>query len=347
METKIFKATKDDLNILKEASELLNNGKLVAFPTETVYGLGANAYDSEACKSIFLAKGRPSDNPLIVHVSKPEDAENIAYTCPLYYELAKAFMPGPLTVILPKKDIIPSEVTAGLDTVAIRCPKNEVANKLIEVSGIPIAAPSANSSGKPSPTSAKHVYDDLNGKIPMILDGGDSEFGVESTVITIKDDVITILRPGSVTPKMLEGVSKKVQIASAVKEELKAGEKALSPGMKYKHYAPKASLYLIDDTYINFIEFVKEKQKTENCGVMCYDEEISSFENKNLLPVGEEKNIKKQTKKLFNLLRKADDIGVDTVYAHLPKDDGESLAIYNRMIRACAHRVIGGRNGEG
>ena len=347
METKIFKVTKDDLNILSEASKLLNDGELVAFPTETVYGLGANAYDAEACKSIFLAKGRPSDNPLIVHVSRPEDAENIAYTCPLYYELAKNFMPGPLTVILPKKEIIPYEVTAGLDTVAIRCPKNEVANKLIEISKIPIAAPSANSSGKPSPTSAKHVYDDLNGKIPMILDGGDSEFGVESTVISIKDDEITILRPGSVTPKMLEGVSKNVKIAAAVKEELKAGETALSPGMKYKHYAPRASLYLIDDKYINFIEFVKEKQKTENCGVMCYDEEISSFENKNLLPVGKEKDIKKQTKKLFNLLRQADDIGVETVYAHLPKDDGESLAIYNRMIRACAHRVIGGKNGEG
>lgn len=346
METKIFKVTKDDLNILNEASKLLNDGKLVAFPTETVYGLGANAYDAEACKSIFAAKGRPSDNPLIVHVSKPEDAENIAYTCPIYYELAKAFMPGPLTVILPKKETIPYEVTAGLDTVAVRCPKNEVANKLIEISEIPIAAPSANSSGKPSPTSAQHVYDDLNGKIPMILDGGDCEFGVESTVISINDDVITILRPGSVTPKMLEGVSENVKIASAVKEELKAGEKALSPGMKYKHYAPRANLYLVDDKYINFIEFVKEKQKTENCGIMCYDEEISSFDGKNLLPVGKENDIKKQTKNLFNLLRKADDIGVDTVYAHLPKDDGESLAIYNRMIRACAHRVIGGRNGE-
>ncbi|MBQ8546576.1 MAG: threonylcarbamoyl-AMP synthase [Clostridia bacterium] len=346
METKIFKVTKDSLDILQEASKLLNSGELVAFPTETVYGLGANAFNADACKRIFLAKGRPSDNPLIVHISTPEDAEKIAYTCPLYYELAKAFMPGPLTIILPKKEIIPNEVTAGLDTVAIRCPKNEVANKLIEISGIPIAAPSANSSGKPSPTSAKHVYDDLNGKIPMILDGGDSEFGVESTVITIKDDILTILRPGSVTPKMLEGVSKNVQIASAVKEELKANETALSPGMKYKHYAPRANLYLIDDRYISFIEYVKQKQKTENCGVMCYDEEISLFDNKNLLPVGKKKDIKKQTKKLFNLLRQADDIGVDTVYAHLPSDDGESLAIYNRMIRACAHRVIGGRNGK-
>ncbi len=347
METKIFKVTKDSLNILSEASKLLNDGKLVAFPTETVYGLGANAYDSEACKSIFLAKGRPSDNPLIVHISKPEDAENIAYTCPLYYELAKRFMPGPLTVILPKKEIIPSEVTAGLDTVAIRCPKNEVANKLIEISNIPIAAPSANASGKPSPTSAKHVYDDLDGKIPMILDGGDSEFGVESTVITIKNDVITILRPGSITPKMLEDVSKNVQIAQAVKQELKADEQALSPGMKYKHYAPKANLYLIDDRYIDFIKFANKKQQNESCAIMCYDEEIEFLQNKNLLPVGKKDDIKKQTKNLFNLLRSADDLGVDTVYAHLPYDDGESLAIYNRMIRACAHRVLTSENDKG
>lgn len=351
METKIFKVTKDSLDILSEASKLLNDGALVAFPTETVYGLGANAYDGEACRSIFLAKGRPSDNPLIVHIAKPEDAENIAYTCELYYKLAKAFMPGPLTVILPKKEIIPKEVTAGLDTVAIRCPKNEIANKLIEISNIPIAAPSANASGKPSPTSAKHVYDDLNGKIPMILDGGSSEFGVESTVVTIKDDIITILRPGSVTPKMLADVSENVQIAGAVKEELKAGEQALSPGMKYKHYAPRANLYLIDDRYLDFIKFVSKKQSTENCGVMCYDEEIELLENKNLLPVGKKNDIKKQTKNLFNLLRSADDLGVDTVYAHLPQDDGESLAIYNRMIRACAHRVLtseqhkGGTNG--
>ena len=347
METKIFKVTKDSLDILNEASELLNSGKLVAFPTETVYGLGANAYDAKASSSIFLAKGRPSDNPLIVHIAKPEDAENIAYTTPLYYELAKKFMPGPLTVILPKKDVIPNEVTAGLDTVAIRCPKNEIANKLIEVSKIPIAAPSANASGKPSPTSAMHVYDDLNGKIPMILDGGDCEFGVESTVITIKDNVITILRPGSVTKEMLEDVSKNVQIASAVKEELKAGETALSPGMKYKHYAPTANLYLVDDKYIDFVEFSKEKQKSENCAILCYDEEIELLENKNLLPIGKKDDVITQTKNLFNLLRRADDLGVDTAYAHLPYDDGESLAMYNRMIRACAHRVLTNKNDEG
>ena len=347
METRVAKVDKNSLNILNEASMLLNSGALVAFPTETVYGLGANALNGQACKSIFEAKGRPSDNPLIVHVSTPSDAEKIAYTSELYYKLAEKFMPGPLTIILPKRDIIPSEVTAGLDTVAIRCPKNEVARALIKAAGIPIAAPSANASGRPSPTSAAHVYNDLNGKIPLILDGGDCDLGVESTVISIKDDKIILLRPGSVTPKMLEDVSGNVEIASAVKEELKAGEVALSPGMKYKHYAPRASLFLIDDSYIDFVELTKEKQKTENCAIMCYDEEITYLENKNLLPVGKKQDIKRQTKLLFNLLRQADDLEVDTVYAHLPNDDGESLAIYNRMIRACAHRVLGGRNGKG
>lgn len=346
METKIFKLDENSIDILEEAGKLIRDGSLVAFPTETVYGLGADALNARACASIFEAKGRPSDNPLIVHVNEPNDAEKIAYTTPLYYELAKRFMPGPLTIILPKKEIIPSEVTAGLNTVAIRCPENKIARALIKASKTPIAAPSANASGRPSPTTAKHVYNDLNGKIPMILDGGASEFGVESTVISIDKDKIVILRPGSITPKMLEDVSKNIEIASAVKEELKAGEKPLSPGMKYKHYAPRASLYLIDDRYINFVDFTKNKQETENCAVMCYDEEIPYLNERCLLPVGKKQDIKKQTHKLFDLLRQADDLKVDTVYAHLPSDDGESLAIYNRLIRACAHRVIGGLNGE-
>ena len=347
METKIFKLNENSKNILEQAGKLIKEGSLVAFPTETVYGLGADALNASACASIFVAKGRPSDNPLIVHINEPSDAEAIAYTCPLYYELASKFMPGPLTIILPKKEIIPNEVTAGLNTVALRCPQNKIARALIRSAGRPIAAPSANASGRPSPTTAMHVFNDLDGKIPMILDGGASEFGVESTVISIDGGKITILRPGSVTPKMLMEVTGSVEIAAAVKEELKAGETPLSPGMKYKHYAPFASLFLVDDRYVDFIELAKNKQETENCAIMCYDEEIPYLDKKGLLPVGKKQDIKKQTHKLFDLLRQADDIGVDTVYAHLPSDDGESLAIYNRLIRACAHRVIGGLNGEG
>ena len=342
MKTEIFKVTENSIKELNYASKLLNDGELVAIPTETVYGLGANALNKNACLNIFKAKGRPGDNPLIVHIAKPQDAEKIAYTNNLYYKLAEKFMPGPLTVIIPKRDIIPYEVTAGLETVAIRCPIHKVANKLIEIAGIPIAAPSANTSGKPSPTSAKHVFDDMNGKIPLILDGGECEVGVESTVISITDNSIVLLRPGAVTVEMLKTVCENVTVANAVKEELKQGETALSPGMKYKHYAPSADLYLVNDKAIDFIKFVKEKQKTENCAIMCYDEEISLLENKNLLPVGKRDDVKEQTKRLFDLLRKADEIGVETVYAHLPSDDGDSLAIYNRMIRACAHRVLGG-----
>jgi L-threonylcarbamoyladenylate synthase len=342
MKTEIFKVTENSILELNKASKLLNDGELVAIPTETVYGLGANALNKDACLNIFKAKGRPNDNPLIVHISKPQDAEKIAYTNNLYYKLAEKFMPGPLTVIIPKRDIIPYEVTAGLNTVAIRCPIHKVANKLIEIAGIPIAAPSANTSGKPSPTTANHVFDDMNGRIPLILDGGECEVGVESTVISITDNSIILLRPGAITVEMLKAVCENVTIANAVKEELKQGETALSPGMKYKHYAPKANLYLVNDKTVDFIELAKEKQKTENCAIMCYDEEVTLLENKNLLAVGKKEDIKEQTKRLFDLLRKADDLKVETVYAHLPSDDGESLAIYNRMIRACAHRVIGG-----
>ncbi len=347
MVTEIFKVDYESHSELEKAAEILRSGGLVAIPTETVYGLGANALDKDACLSIFKAKGRPSDNPLIVHIADPRDAEKIAYTNSLYYKLADKLMPGPLTIILPKKEIIPSEVTAGLDSVAIRCPVHPVANALIRLAGVPIAAPSANSSGKPSPTTAQHVFEDMDGKIPLILDGGECDVGVESTVIKITDNEIILLRPGAVTPEMLREYCPNVSIASAVKAELKAGETPLSPGMKYKHYAPRANLFLVDDKTVDFVELVKGKQKTECCAVMCYNDEIVLLENKNLLPVGDRLDIKNQTKKLFILLREADKLGVDTIYAHLPGEEGESLAIYNRMIRACAHRVIGGINGKG
>ena len=200
MKTQIFKVDKDSVDILNMAADIIKDGGIVAIPTETVYGLGANALDGEACKSIFKAKGRPSDNPLIVHIAKPEHAEKIAYTNQLYYKLAEKFMPGPLTIILPKRDIVPPQTTGGLDTVAVRCPLNEVARELISISGLPIAAPSANTSGKPSPTTAKHVLDDMDGKIPLILDGGECSVGVESTVIQIKENEIVLLRPGQIKP---------------------------------------------------------------------------------------------------------------------------------------------------
>ncbi len=343
MKTEVLKTGEgNDELILKKASDIIKDGGLVAFPTETVYGLGANAYDAEACLNIFRAKGRPADNPLIVHIASFEDAEKIAYTNELYYKLAKKFMPGPLTVILPKKEVIPYSVTAGLDSVAVRCPVNPVAHKLIEYSGVPIAAPSANRSGRPSPTTAKYVFDDMDGIIPLIIDGGECDIGVESTVVKITDDSVTMLRPGAVTCEMLLSVCKNVTVADAVINELKDGEKPLSPGMKYKHYAPKANLFLVNDKKIDFISLALEKQRSENCAIMCFDEEIPRLENKNLLPVGKKDDIREQTRRLFILLRRADELKVDTVYAHLPSVEDKSLAMYNRMIRACAHHVLGG-----
>jgi L-threonylcarbamoyladenylate synthase len=347
MKTEVISVDKGSIEEIKKAAKIINDGGLVGIPTETVYGLGANAFDKNACLNVFKAKGRPADNPLIVHIAEPKDAENIAYTNPLYYKLAEKFMPGPLTVILTKKDNIPYEVTAGLDSVAIRCPIHPVAHKLIELAGVPIAAPSANRSGKPSPTTAKHVFDDMNGIIPLILDGGECDVGVESTVIKITEDSIILLRPGAVTCAMLEQVCPNVTVAGAVKEELKEGEKPLSPGMKYKHYAPNAELYLVDDRSVNFVDFANKKQILENCAIMCYNEEVNLLKNKNIIPMGARADIKEQTKRLFACLRKADELGVKTIYAHLPKDDDSELAMYNRMIRACAHRIImGGTNGE-
>jgi L-threonylcarbamoyladenylate synthase len=197
----------------------------------------------------------------------------------------------------------------------------------------------------PSPTTAQHVYNDMKGEIPLILDGGECEVVVESTVISITDNSIMLLRPGQVTCEMLKDVCENVSVSSAVTEELKPGEKVLSPGMKYKHYAPRANLYLVDDSQIDFVEFTKEKYLVEKCAIMCYDEEKSAYGSEILLPVGKKDDIKEQTKRLFNILRQADDIGVHTIYAHLPSKDGAALAIYNRMIRACAHRIIGGKNG--
>lgn len=344
MKTEVLSWDMENEQALKMGACIIKDGGLVGIPTETVYGLGANAFDAKACLDIFKAKGRPADNPLIVHIADPSDAEKIAYTNELYYKLAEKFMPGPLTIIMPKRDIIPNEVTAGLDSVAVRCPVHKVARRIIELAEVPIAAPSANKSGMPSPTTANHVFNDMNGEIPLIIDAGACDVGVESTVIKITEDEIVLLRPGAVTVEMLRQVCENVTVSGAVTRELEKDEVALSPGMKYKHYSPKAELYLVSDS-VDFISLVKEKAKIEKCAIMCYDEEISSLDSPSLLPVGKREDVKEQTKRLFDLLRKADEIGADVIYAHLPKKEDESLALYNRMIRAAAHKIIGGTNG--
>lgn len=311
------------------------------FPTETVYGLGANALDETAAARIYAAKGRPSDNPLIVHIADVHEADALTETGDLYYKLARAFMPGPITVIMAAKPCIPKTVTAGLPTVAIRCPSHPVAHALLAAAGVPVAAPSANLSGSPSPTDGPHVKDDMDGRVDMILDGGECEFGVESTIVKIEDDgSLLLLRPGAVTVEDLEQVCPTVRIAPAVLGKLKEGEVALSPGMKYRHYAPKAPLYLLHgdaDVRRRFLT-----AQTGKVAYLCYDEEIASLQNigLTLFPIGAQADEKTQAQRLFRILRDADKQDFDRIYAPEPEKTGMGMALYNRMIRAAAHQII-------
>ena len=342
MQTQIIKISpeKIDNEKIKVCAEILCSGGLVAFPTETVYGLGAIATDADAAKKIYAAKGRPSDNPLIIHIAVPKDAERYAYTCPLYYKLADAFMPGPLTVILPKKSIIPNEVTGGLDTVAIRCPAHPIANAIIKASSVAIAAPSANLSGSPSPTEGIHVINDLNGRIEAIVDGGSAEIGLESTIVKIDGDRLTLLRPGAITRDALLCVCERVDVARAVTAALAENEKPLSPGMKYRHYAPNAPLVLLDGTNDDVQAFLLKQSKTERCLVLAYTEEIPHLSGVNTIDIGARDDLSTQAKRLFSALRAANELELDKIYAHLPTQNGLGLALYNRMIRAAAHTVM-------
>ena len=346
MTTKVIKISDDDSLFgekIKEAADIIKQNGLVVFPTETVYGLGADATSNIAAKKIFEAKGRPSDNPLIIHIANPADAEKYTYTTELYYKLAEAFMPGPLTVVLKSRESIPKETRGGLDTVAVRCPENRIARSLISKAGVPIAAPSANLSGTPSPTSAKHVIDDMLGRVDMILDGGDASFGLESTIVKIEDDkTVTLLRPGKITYEMLSSVVDNVNIANAVTELLKDGEKAISPGMKYKHYAPKAALILLDGEIDKAISFILEDNSLD-IAIIAYDEDLekikSAIPNAYCYSFGRKSDEEKQAHELFSILRDTDRHNFDKIYAPLPKSRGIGLALYNRMIRAAAHKI--------
>lgn len=321
----------------ERAAQIIKDGGLVVFPTETVYGLGGNATDSLSSKKIYAAKGRPSDNPLIIHISKPEDAEPYAVTSEIFYKLAEKFMPGPLTVILPRKSTIPLETTGGLDTVAVRCPSNSIANALIAAAGVPIAAPSANISGKPSPTNASDVIQDMNGRVDMIIDGGESDIGLESTIIKLEENRATLLRPGAVTVADLRCVFEDITVASSVTEQLAADERPLSPGMKYKHYAPDAPLVLLEGNDDDVLHFMQESPL--DAVLLCYDEEIPCLSKHKIISVGKRSDLVTEAHRLFSALREADRQGASIIYAHLPTSDGLGLALYNRMLRAAAHTV--------
>ena len=346
MKTEIIKVSDaaDITAALIPAAKIIKSGGLVVFPTETVYGLGADATNPDATRKIYKAKGRPSDNPLIIHVSEPSEAEKYAFTNSLYYSLAERFMPGPLTIILKARDTVPLTTRGGLDTVAVRCPEAMVARELIRLSGVPIAAPSANLSGSPSPTGVAHVIDDMLGRVDIIIDGGDSDFGLESTIVKIdSDDSVTLLRPGKITVEDISSVGIEVRIANAVTDSMKTGEIALSPGMKYKHYAPKAQLILLDGTPEQYADYIAN-ENGESIAVICYDEEVETLSAKipcaDFYKFGKRSDELAQAHALFRVLRDTDKKSYTKIYAPLPSKSGIGLALYNRMIRAAAHKII-------
>ncbi len=340
MKTEIFEKT--DEFVLKKAANAIKSGGLVAFPTETVYGLGANALMEDAAKKVYAAKGRPSDNPLIIHLAKASDAEKYCFTSDVFYRLASAFMPGPLTVIMPKKDTIPYGVTGGLDTVAVRVPSHPIAHHLIELSGCPIAAPSANISGRPSCTSFEHVVEDMDGRIDMIIGGGESEIGLESTIVSIVDaDHLKLLRPGKITLEMLENEGFDVSIDKAVTEKLSDGEKPLAPGMKYRHYAPRAEVVLLsgDDEAVE--KYMLSFTDDDSVAYICFNEYERIKDLKNAKIVGSELDLETQGRRIFEILREFDTTpSIKTIFAKLPPKEGIGLAIFNRMLKAAGYRVI-------
>lgn len=343
MKTIFGKATKENI---ETAARILRDGGLVAFPTETVYGLGGNALMAGAAEAIYSAKGRPSDNPLIIHLSEAREAEKYAVTSELYYRLAKAFMPGPVTVILPKRDCIPYSVTGGLDTVAVRVPIHPVAHALIKEAGVPVAAPSANLSGRPSPTTAEHVCEDLFGRVDMIIDGGKCDIGLESTIVRIDgEDALTLCRPGAVTYEDLLTVCGTVKLDKAVTEKLSEGERPVAPGMKYRHYAPRAQVILLDGEHGAALDYIKERISPD-VGVICYNEDLSVLDGVGgVCTIGRMADTDSHAHELFTALRYFDEYpGIKTIYSFLPGKDGISLAVYNRLLKAAGFNIIEVRN---
>lgn len=330
---------------IERAAGVLRNGGLVAMPTETVYGLAADALDGRAVKKIFEAKGRPMDNPLIVHVAEVSDIARLGLAARFpdkAQALADAFWPGPLTIIVPKGRVIPDEVSAGLSTVAIRIPSHPDARRLLQTSGLALAAPSANTSGRPSPTTAQHVIDDMDGRIDAILDGGACGVGVESTVITLTTPVPRILRPGLITREEIEAVIGTVEVDKAVLHQLEHDEKASSPGMKYKHYAPRVKVILLRGDSEHFIDYInRSRRRGENVAALCYDEDAVRI-NAPTVTIGAHDDLKNQARRLFDALREVDEIAGEgaVVYAPCPRAQGVGMALYNRLIRAAAFEVI-------
>lgn len=328
------------------ASEILENGGLVAFPTETVYGLGANALNRDAVLSIFAAKGRPADNPLIVHIHDRAQLDPLCTVPELACPLMDAFWPGPLTILCKRKSAIPDQVTAGLPTVAVRMPSHPVARAMLQACGLPVAAPSANSSGRPSPTTAAHVMEDMNGRIPLIIDGGMCDVGLESTVLDLCHGEPVILRPGGVTREMISRVlGCEVSVAGSVLRPLRENETALSPGMRYKHYAPRAAVTLVEgpeNRVVPMLETLYQEQSSagKKCCVLCFTEHVPSLSACNPHDIGSSSAPDQIAHRLFDTLRRLDEEGMEIVFSEVVPPEGIGLAVMNRLGRAAAFRVI-------
>ena len=339
MKTEVIKVNSSSDPGVKKAAELLKKGEVVAIPTETVYGLAANAFDEKAVEKIFIAKGRPSDNPLIVHISELSQWAELVESIPENaLALARAFWPGPLTIILKKSSLIPSRTSGGLDTVGVRMPLHPTARAIISAAGVPLAAPSANNSGKPSTTTAEHCLHDLDGKIPLIIDSGECSVGVESTVVTLVPKVPRVLRPGGISLEMLADVLGKVEVDDAVLSKLADGAVAASPGMKYKHYSPNAKVSIVKGSFESFKTFV-EAQKEKDVLALVFEGEGKKL-SVPFIEYGKENDGASQARKIFSALRRVDETGAKLVYARFPEKDGVGLAVLNRLIRAAAFNII-------
>lgn len=335
-----------EMSVIIEASEILKQGGLVAFPTETVYGLGANALDSNASSKIYQAKGRPSDNPLIVHIAKIDALDKIVTKIPRKARmLADKFWPGPLTMIFDKKDIVPMGTTGGLKTVAVRMPNHKIALEIIKASGGYIAAPSANTSGRPSPTKAAHVAEDMEGKIDMIIDGGMVGIGIESTIIDVTTDPPMILRPGYINKEMLENVIGEVVLDQTILSEGEVKGRPKAPGMKYKHYAPKGDLTIIEGEEKAVIEKIRKlaREKIENnynVGIIATDETIEQYHVGQVKSIGKRSDEPSISHNLYNVLREFDDMNVEFIYSESFQNGSMGVAIMNRLLKAAGHKII-------
>lgn len=355
METKVISISREDAEDsgLKEAAEILRRGGLVAFPTETVYGLGANALDEQASSKIYAAKGRPSDNPLIAHIADIADLPPLVAEIPeAGRRLMEAYWPGPLTMIFRKSSLVPRTTTGGLDTVAVRMPDDAIAGRLIRLAGVPVAAPSANMSGRPSPTRADHVYQDMNGRIEMIIDGGPVGIGVESTIVDVTGNVPVLLRPGAVTVEMLHSTVGEVEIDPAISGPVKPDMKPKAPGMKYRHYAPRAELTLVEDREYTgkavsrrVVDIICSLAADcmaggRRAGIICTDETKDCYPREaEIRSLGRRSQEETIAHNLFGVLREFDSLGVDEIYSESFSGENLGRAIMNRLTKAAGYRI--------